>query len=74
MRLENVSKAWLPYNRKESQEAAITVIKFACDSLRSNGNQLKICLRLLVTHIVHVYFIFSYFINQNSWDGCRKQS
>ena len=45
-------------SRKESQRVAIKVIKFACDSLRSYGNRLKICLRLLATPC----------------DRCRKQS
>ena len=34
-------------SRKESQWVAIKVIKFGCDSLRSYGNRLKNCLRLL---------------------------
>ena len=36
-------------SRKESQRVAIKVVKFACDSLRSYGNRLKLCLRLLAT-------------------------
>ena len=31
-------------SRKESQQVAIKVIKFARDSLRSYGNRLKLCL------------------------------
>ena len=34
-------------SRKESQRVAIKVVKFACDSLQSYGNRLKLCLRLL---------------------------
>ena len=34
-------------SRKKSQRVAIKVTKFACDSMRSYGNWLKICLRLL---------------------------